>query len=51
MKLNLDTFENTILKQKIVPTPLYKSTKEFSYIVKPHGTIFFKIKRSKLPKF
>jgi len=40
-----------ILEKKVVPTPIYTSGRETSYIVDPRGTIFAKIKRGKSPKF
>lgn len=40
-----------ILEKQIVPTPIYTSGRETSYIVKPRGTIFSKIRRGKSPKF
>lgn len=45
------TLGKIILEQKIVPTPLYTSGREISYIVQPRGTIFTKLKRGKTPKF
>lgn len=40
-----------ILDKKVVPTPIYTSGRETSYIVQPRGTIFSKIRPGKSPKF